>query len=443
MLTNCQSKKHFTLLNLPRRVMNLPMPQMRLIDLRQGEITQKSMNLISEPLARHLKETLAKKEQVILLLNRRGYSNFVFCPSCKHTLNCRNCDVTLTFHKSKAPRYKRMRTVTGEHMNYGYAICHYCLARTLVPEKCPLCGKGFAMIGLGSQRLEEELAKKFPDARISRIDSDSMASKNYYRLLQDFGEGRIDVLAGTQMLAKGLHFPNVTLVGIISADNAGANGSEAALIGALDKAGLTYVSIKGGDNETDAGFQGLIREANSDNPEVLVSLYSDAGCIGAMRGRVSLGIDTPMISTAICGSAEVLDVVGDDAIGWSFIGVGAPEDTPAAREFEAIIEPVYGSNASGSLGLGALGITQLMTLARVANSIADGGGEVTGPAIYDVLETTTELESFPNDSPLACGDSTTYPSICSFVFPIGEYVAGGEIRTIPGFEAKSVVDYLP
>jgi len=218
MLTNCQDKKHFTLLNLPKRVMDLPMPLMKLIDLRQTDITQKGINLISQPLAEHLNKILAKKEQAILLLNRRGYSNFVFCPSCKHTLHCRNCDVTLTFHKSKTPRYKRMRTVTGEHMNYGYAICHYCLAKTLVPEKCPLCGKGFAMIGLGSQRLEEEFAKKFPDARISRIDSDSMASKDYYRLLKDFGEGKIDVLAGTQMLAKGLHFPNVTLVGIISAD---------------------------------------------------------------------------------------------------------------------------------------------------------------------------------------------------------------------------------
>jgi primosomal protein N' (replication factor Y) len=103
-------------------------------------------------------------------------------------------------------------------MNYGHAICHYCLAQTLVPEKCPLCGLGLAMIGLGSQRLEEELAKKFPQARVSRIDSDSMASKDYYRLLKDFSDGRIDILAGTQMLAKGLHFPNVTCVGIISAD---------------------------------------------------------------------------------------------------------------------------------------------------------------------------------------------------------------------------------
>lgn len=126
--------------------------------------------------------------------------------------------MTLTFHKKKVFRSERMRTVTGEHINYGYAICHYCMAQTLVPEKCPVCGKGMAMIGLGSQRLEEELVRKFPQARVSRVDSDSMASRDYYRLLKDFGEGRIDILAGTQMLAKGLHFPNVTLVGIISAD---------------------------------------------------------------------------------------------------------------------------------------------------------------------------------------------------------------------------------
>jgi primosomal protein N' (replication factor Y) len=217
-LSNCQNKKYFSLVHLPKRVMNLSMPEMKLVDLRQGQVTQKGINLISEPLAKHLQETLSKKEQAILLLNRRGYSNFVFCPSCKHTLHCRNCDVTLTFHKSKAGRRERMRTVTGKHINYGYAVCHYCLAQTLVPEKCPLCGKLMAMIGMGSQRLEEELANKFPLARVMRIDSDSMASRDYYRLLRDFGEGRIDILAGTQMLAKGLHFPNVTLVGIISAD---------------------------------------------------------------------------------------------------------------------------------------------------------------------------------------------------------------------------------
>ncbi len=217
-LSNCQRKKYYNLVRLPKRVMDLPMPEMKLIDLQQWQVTQQGINLISEPLAERLKEVLTKKEQAILLLNRRGYSNFVFCPSCKHTLHCRNCDVALTFHKSKTTIGERMRTVTGKHLKYGYAMCHYCLSQTLVPEKCPVCGKAMAMIGLGSQRLEEELARKFPEARTSRVDSDSMQGKDYYRVLRDFSEGRIDILAGTQMLAKGLHFPNVTLVGIISAD---------------------------------------------------------------------------------------------------------------------------------------------------------------------------------------------------------------------------------
>jgi primosomal protein N' (replication factor Y) len=217
-LFNSRGKKYFDLVRLPKRVMDLPMPEMKLVDLRAGFGGRKDISLISEPLAERLKETLAKGEQAILLLNRRGYSNFIFCPSCRHTLHCRNCDVALTFHKSRTAGGERMRSVSAKYMDYGYAVCHYCLAQTLVPEKCPLCGKGMAMIGLGSQRLEEELVRRFPDARTSRIDSDSMAGADYYRALKDFSEGRIDVLAGTQMLAKGLHFPNVTLVGIISAD---------------------------------------------------------------------------------------------------------------------------------------------------------------------------------------------------------------------------------
>jgi len=217
-LYNCRTKEHFHLARLAKRVMDLPMPEMRLVDMREACLPQKGVNLISEPLGRHLKEVLARREQAILLLNRRGYSNFVFCASCRHTLQCRNCDVTLTFHKSKGRREAAMRTITGRHIEYGYAICHYCLAQTLVPEKCPLCGKRMVMIGTGSQRLEEELAAKFPAARVARIDSDSMSGADYYRVLKDFSEGRIDVLAGTQMLAKGLHFPNVTLVGVISAD---------------------------------------------------------------------------------------------------------------------------------------------------------------------------------------------------------------------------------
>ncbi len=216
-LHNCRMRESFTLVRLPKRVMDLPMPQMRLIDMREASLREHHLDLLSMPLAEHLALALARKEQAILLLNRRGYSNFVFCSSCKHTLTCRNCDSSLTFHKIKTPR-PTVTTVTGRHMEHGYAVCHYCLAQTLVPQDCPLCGKRMTMIGVGSQRLEEELARRFPHARIARVDSDSMASQDYYRLLREFGQGRIDVLAGTQILAKGLHFPNVTLVGVVSAD---------------------------------------------------------------------------------------------------------------------------------------------------------------------------------------------------------------------------------
>jgi primosomal protein N' (replication factor Y) len=217
-LYNSRNRKYFSLVRLPKRVMDLSFPEMKLVDLRNEFHAKEGVSLISEPLAEHLEKVLAKGEQAILLLNRRGYSNFVFCPSCKYTMHCRNCDVMLTFHKSPPCDGGRMRTITGKHIDYGFAVCHYCGAQTLVPGKCPLCGAGFAMIGFGSQRLEGELAQKFPQARIARVDSDSMEGRDYYHVLRDFSEGKIDILAGTQMLAKGLHFPNVTLVGIINAD---------------------------------------------------------------------------------------------------------------------------------------------------------------------------------------------------------------------------------
>jgi primosomal protein N' (replication factor Y) len=213
-LQNCKTKRaSFNMVRLPKRVMNFPFPEMRLVDMKDFP-----SQLMSEPLANQLAETLARNEQAIMLLNRRGYSNFVFCPSCKHILRCRNCDVTLTFHKTPGRQIAPIPTITGRHMHSGLAICHYCGSQTLVPEKCPLCRKGMTMIGLGSQRLEEDLTRKFPNAKIARVDSDSMKGADYYRVLRDFSEGKIDILAGTQILAKGLHFPNVTLVGIISAD---------------------------------------------------------------------------------------------------------------------------------------------------------------------------------------------------------------------------------
>ncbi len=147
-----------------------------------------------------------------------------------------------------------------------------------------------------------------------------------------------------------------TTAGIISADNAGANGTEADLKAALDAAGITYVSIKGGDNETDAGFQGLMAQATADDPDVLFSLYADAGCIGTMRGRVALGIETPVLTTAICSSAEVIDEVGDDATGWYFVGAQTERTgTPEAADYQAMLDTLGYANST-ELGLGNLGI---------------------------------------------------------------------------------------
>ena len=159
---------------------------------------------------------------------------------------------------------------------------------------------------------------------------------------------------------------DATTVGIVSADNAGANGTEAALKTALDKAGITYTTVKGGDNETDAGYQGLMSQATADDPDVLFSLYADAGCIGTMRGRASLGIETPVITTGICSGAEVIDEVGDDAAGWYFIGVSTEETgTSQADDLQEIVESLGFTNST-ALGLGALGLT-VVDLATFGN----------------------------------------------------------------------------
>ena len=126
-LRNAAARPSFTLARLPKRVMDLPMPEMKLVDMRQRGVTAGPTDLLSRPLAGHLAQTLARHEQAILLLNRRGYSNFVFCPACRHTLQCRNCDAALTFHKTKRSTTP-IETVSGRHLSFGYAICHHCQA---------------------------------------------------------------------------------------------------------------------------------------------------------------------------------------------------------------------------------------------------------------------------------------------------------------------------
>jgi primosomal protein N' (replication factor Y) len=209
----------YHMLPLPRRVRGLSMPHVELVDLKvEARMRARSgVHVISHRLEHLLKATVEKGQQAILLLNRRGYSNFVFCVSCQEPVHCQYCDTTMTYHRSSGQHVNSAAHDAAIHT--GQLQCHYCLAFAPLPERCPTCSKKLSLFGLGTQRVEEEMAKKFPDVTYARVDSDSMHSaRDYEALLGRFARNEIQVMLGTQMIAKGLDYPNVTLVGVISGD---------------------------------------------------------------------------------------------------------------------------------------------------------------------------------------------------------------------------------
>ena len=176
---------------------------MRVVDLRQERRKEKIAPILSEKLSQAIAARLEKREQTILFLNRRGFSTSLLCRNCGEARQCPNCSVALTFHR---------------HM--ARLSCHLCGHTAVVPKKCPSCGKdALIYAGFGTEKVESTVSHFFPKAIVRRMDADSMTRKEAYReTLRSFRSGKIDILVGTQMIAKGLHFPNVTLVGIINAD---------------------------------------------------------------------------------------------------------------------------------------------------------------------------------------------------------------------------------
>ena len=196
-------KGKYTLVNLPERIGARPMATAKIIDMRTVFARHGKPRVFSDELLEAIRDTRERGEQSIILLNRRGYSSFILCRSCGETVQCPNCDVTLTYHRSE-------RVI----------VCHYCNHREAVPHACPSCGKKYIYyVGEGTEQLEEMLRLLFPSLRVARIDRDTTARRKVFeQSLADFSAGRIDTLVGTQMLAKGHDFPNVTLVGVVSVD---------------------------------------------------------------------------------------------------------------------------------------------------------------------------------------------------------------------------------
>lgn len=195
----------FDKLDLPSRVSNRPMPDVVTVDLRDPGQTRYRRGAISRPLHQAMVAALRDEGQVILLLNRRGFSTHIQCPACGYVAKCPHCEIPLTFH--------RQENVTR---------CHHCDYQTSPPMKCEDCkSEAIRFGGLGTQKLEDEVKARFPEYTCERMDTDSMKTKgSHQRVLEAFRRGEVDILLGTQMIAKGLDFPNVTLVGVINADTA-------------------------------------------------------------------------------------------------------------------------------------------------------------------------------------------------------------------------------
>jgi primosomal protein N' (replication factor Y) len=193
------------LVGMPRRVLDRPLPDVRTVDLRSEVRTRGSRGAISRPLHQAMATALGDGGQVILLLNRRGFATHIQCQSCGHVVGCPQCDIALTHHRTE-----------------DIVVCHYCDYRTTAPEACPECEMaGIRYGGMGTQRLEAEVRARFPQAPCLRMDTDSMRRRgSHARALDAFRRGDVRILLGTQMIAKGLDFPEVTLVGVINADTA-------------------------------------------------------------------------------------------------------------------------------------------------------------------------------------------------------------------------------
>lgn len=203
---NCRTHAHYSAIHLTRRVAGLEMPTVEIVDLREEERARPGSHFLSRLLEKRLGEALANHEQAVLLINRRGYAQVLTCPVCRSRVLCRNCKAQMVFHRST-----------------GQVVCHHCYLKMPAPRACadPSCRAALVQLGLGTERVEQEMARQFPAARLRRVDSDTISKMHEYeQLVASFERREFDVMIGTQMVAKGLDFPFVSLVGVISADTA-------------------------------------------------------------------------------------------------------------------------------------------------------------------------------------------------------------------------------
>jgi len=238
-----------TLLVLPERVASRPLPPVRIVDLRKDGELRGSGRRLSRTLVERLKATLAAGGQAILFLNRRGFATSVACPRCGWVMKCPHCDVTLTYHRSDT-----------------MGVCHLCGHERRPPAMCPDCAfPALKYQGAGTQTVEQELLDTFPGVTVARMDSDTMTKREAYEdVLDRFARGEVKVLLGTQMIAKGLHFPNVTLVGVVSADTS----LQVPDFRAAERTFALIAQVAGRTGRGDAGGEVIVQTLLPDAPAI-------------------------------------------------------------------------------------------------------------------------------------------------------------------------------
>jgi primosomal protein N' (replication factor Y) len=270
----------YKLVRMPRRVLGRPLPAVGTLDLRGDAQVRSYRGAISRQLHVAMRQALAEGGQVILLLNRRGFSTHIQCPACGEVVECPQCEIALTHHRTEE-----------------IALCHYCDYQVPAPSECPKCGfAGIRYGGLGTQRLEAEIKARFPAVRCLRMDTDTMQSRGAHeQALASFRSGKVQILLGTQMIAKGLDFPNVTLVGVVNADTA----LHLPDFRAAERTFHLVTQVAGRTGRGEKGGRVLVQTHNPDHPAIRAAVRHDYAAFASQELPVRQMLSYPPFSRMI------------------------------------------------------------------------------------------------------------------------------------------------
>ncbi len=310
------------------------------------------------------------------------------------------------------------------------------------PESSQACAQELAAKGVDLAMIGFDIFVDYPTfaaAGIPVIGAVPILPPDYSAEAIYITAGNLVVQGSTANAITNPKYLGLTKVAIIANDSAATVSALASLEPALAKGGATVTVIKGGENETDAGFRSLMQQAAATDPEVIISMYGQAGCVGLMRARVELGVEAPGFSTTACLGDAVIDAVGDAAVGWYFAGATGGAETEVSIQMRKWVGETIGvaPDDVDPFGFTSLGWLQAMTVQQVAAGI---GPSVTGQAIFDAFRAGTAVQ-WGTDDVLACGSVPSLSAVCSFAIPFAEYTADGAVAAFGG-DNISALDVL-